>query len=139
MKLPRFTLRWLMVVVAIVAWILAFLMSTKGAYWVGSANIPLRFTILDDASGRPISQAIVRLPGDTVYEATPTGDDGKTTVVIRVMCSGRVSILRKTRDADFSSWHIRVVAPGYRTFTGSLENRRKTLGFTRRIPTRRPS
>jgi hypothetical protein len=136
MKLPRFrfTVRRLMVAVAVVAGTLAFLMSTKGAYSVGFANVPLRFTILDDTSGRPISRASVRLPGSTVYEATPTGDDGKTTVVIRVMCSGQVSILRKTRHANFSSWRIRVVAPGYRTFTGSLENRTQDPRFHEENP-----
>jgi hypothetical protein len=130
----RFTVRWLMVAVAAVAGILAFLASMKDAYWVGFANVPLRFTILDDASGRPISRASVRLPGSTVYEAPPTGDDGKTTVVIRVMCSGQVGILRRTRHANFLSWNIRVVAPGYRTFTGSLENRTQDPRFHEENP-----
>jgi len=111
-----------MVVVAVVAGALAFLMSVKGEYWVGSANVPLRFTILDDASGRPISRAIVRLPGTPVYEAPPTGDDGQTAIVISVICSGEEGILRKTRHANFGPWRIRVVAPGYRTLAKDLED-----------------
>jgi hypothetical protein len=123
-----------MVAVMVVAGTLAFLLSTKGDYWVGFENVPLRFTILDDASGRPIARASVRLPGSTAYEAPPTGDDGKSTVVIKVMCSGRASILRKSRHANFSSWRIRVVAPGHRTFTGSLENRTQDPRFHEENP-----
>lgn len=131
---PRLTVRWLMVAVAVVAGTLAFLMSRDGAYWVGFADVPLRFTILDDASGRPISHASVRLPGSPVYEAPPTGADGETTVVIKVMCSGQMSLLQRTRHANFLSWGIRVVAPGYRTFTGSLEDRTRDPRFHEKNP-----
>ncbi len=140
MKFPRvrFSVLGLMILVAVVAGTLAFLVYTKSAYRIGFANVPLRFTILDDASGRPISRASVRLPRSIVNEATPSGDDGKTTVVIRVMCSGQVSILRKTRHANFSSWCIRVMAPGYRTFTGSLEDRTQDPRFHEEYPDPQP-
>lgn len=118
---PRLTVLRLMVVAAVVAGALAFLMSIKGAYWVGSANVPLRFTILDDASGRPISRAIVRLPGTPAYESSLTDEDGRTTVVVKVTCSGETGIFRKTRHANFGPWRIRVIAPGYRTLMLNLE------------------
>jgi hypothetical protein len=123
-----------MVAVIVVAGTLAFLMSAIEVYWVGFAKVPLRFTILDDASGRPISRASVRLPGCTVCEATPTGDDGKTKVVIRVMCSSQGNILRTTRHANFSPGSIRVVAAGYTTFTGSLENHTQDPRFHEENP-----
>jgi hypothetical protein len=118
-----------MAAVAVIAGTLAFLVSRKGAYWAAFENVPLRFTILDDRSGLPIPHAIVRLPGLSAYEATPTDEDGKTTVVIKVMCSGEATIVHRTRYANFTPWRIRVLAPGYKTSIGSLEDRTQDPRF----------
>ena len=59
----RFTVRRLMIAVAVIAGTLALLGSMRGAYWAAFANVPLRFTILDDASGLPIPQAIGEASG----------------------------------------------------------------------------
>ncbi|WP_165068126.1 hypothetical protein [Paludisphaera rhizosphaerae] len=132
--IPQFTVLRLMVSIAVVAGGLAYLVNTKGAYWAALSNVPLRFTILDDASGRPIPHASVRLPGTPVYESPPTGDDGQTTVVVSVMCSGETGLLRKTRHANFGPWRIRVVAPGYKTFVESLEDHTQDARFHEENP-----
>lgn len=132
---PRFSVLGLMAVVGVVAGILAFLLNTRGTYRAALANIPLRFTILDDSTGRPIPHASVRLPGGaTTYEAAPTGDDGQTAVVVSVMCSGETGPLRKTRHANFDAWRIRVVAPGYKTSVESLEGRTQDPRFHEESP-----
>jgi hypothetical protein len=132
--ITRFTVRRLMVAVAVIEGTLAFLVSMKGAYWAAFANIPLRFTVLDDATGLPIANAIVRLPGSSAYQAPPTDDDGNTTVLIKVMCSGEAKIGRRTRYANFSPWRIRVLAPGYKTSMGSLEDRTRDPRFHEENP-----
>jgi hypothetical protein len=127
-------MRRLMVAVAVIAGTLAFLVSMKGAYWAAFANIQLRFTVLDDATGLPIPRAIVRLPGSSAYQAPPTDDDGNTTVVIKVMCSGEATICHRARYANFSPWRIRVLAPGYKTSMGSLEDRTRDPRFHEENP-----
>jgi hypothetical protein len=132
--IPRFTVRRLKAAVAVIAVAFAFLMSMKGAYWTAFSNIPLQFTVLDDATGRPVPKAIVRLPGSFAYQAPPTDDDGNTTVVIRAMCSGEATIGHRTRYANFSPWRIRVLALGYKTSVGSLEDRTKDPRFHEENP-----
>jgi hypothetical protein len=44
------------------------------------------------------------------------------------------SLFRRTRQANFSSWRIRVVAPGYKTFTENLEDRTQDPLFHKEEP-----
>jgi hypothetical protein len=111
MQLPRvrFTVRWMMVGVAVVALVLVV---EPEAAWDGHATIPLDFRVLDASTERPIEGASIRLDeGSPEYKAT-TGPDGCAKVIIRTMTGGRSSLLRNTRTVDYG-WRLVISADGY--------------------------
>lgn len=121
MGLPRvrFTVRAMMVAVAVVA---LLLVAQPEAVWVGHATIPLGFLILDASTGRPIEGASIHLDLEKEnpdYKAT-TGPDGHAEVVIQAMTTGRSSMVRHTRTVNYGKWMLVVAADGYESLTDDL-------------------
>jgi hypothetical protein len=124
MKRPRFTVRRLMVAVAVVAGVLAFISVDCGPEGSGFASIPLQFTVLDAVTGKPVPGATIRLLRviEPEYQANPTELDGRTALVIRARCgiSGGI-INRRWRGVNYLFWTLEVEAEGYLKFRSSLE------------------
>jgi hypothetical protein len=122
MRLPRvrFTVRRLMVVVAIIALlslVLAALLTE--AAWSGHESIPLEFLILNASTGQAIEGASIRLiEGNPEYQAT-SGPDGRAKVLLHANVGGRSSLLRETRAVNYE-WALLVNCKGYREVTESL-------------------
>lgn len=120
MRLPRMSVRRLMIGVAAVAVILLAALSMSEAVWVGSASIPLEFLVLDSATGRPINEASIRLAeGDPGYRAT-TGPDGRAKLVIRATTAGHSSLGRSTRAVAYGVWSLVISADGYKGLNDDL-------------------
>jgi hypothetical protein len=118
---PRFTVRRLMIAVAVVAGALAFISATTDVNGSGWATIPLQFTVLDATTGKPVSEATIRLTIGPEYQANPTGPDGRTTLVIRAMCGSSGPIFRRRRGVNYGFWRLEVEAKGYLKFRSNLE------------------
>jgi hypothetical protein len=131
MRQPGFTVRGLMVAVAIVAGFFAFIDFATQAMWTGRATIPLQFTVLDAETGRPISGASIQLVRiiEREYLAPPTRMDGGTTITIRAMCGGDGGILRRSRNVSYFPWTILAESNGYQPFRGDLEKRTSDRRF----------
>src|SRR5262249_36053321 len=130
MKLPRvrFTVRWLMIAVAVVAVGLGIILrwdsDTQVSFGVGHVRIPVVFLVTDGGSGRPIGGATVRLR-DRDYDNNPippyaldlkTGPDGRATVLDRWqfyvstgLPSGRLRFYR----VAYPHWEMTFTADGY--------------------------
>jgi hypothetical protein len=118
-----------MVAVAMVAVVLACLQLVWRDGWYGQAKVPLRFTVLDAETGRPVSGATIQLVRGPEYLAPPTGNDGRTALIIEARCGGDRGIFGRTRHVNFGYWALHVEAKGYQKFRGSLEKRTSDRRF----------
>jgi len=105
---------------AVVAVGAVLLFSLNEADWVGHAQIPLEFVVLDSTTGHPIEGGSLRLllEDDPVYEAT-TGSDGRARFVGQFMTGGRSSILRRTRVVNYNLM-VAITADGYQALSVGL-------------------
>ena len=93
-----------------------------------STTSPFRFVVVDDATGRPIPSAAVRLidprfaPDDTANqgERVVTGADGSVDYFLSANIQGREGLLWRTETISYNPWMIRVEAVGYPPFFTSL-------------------
>jgi hypothetical protein len=123
----RFTVRWMMGVVATAAVVAFTLIATTDSCYVGYMSVPLEFLILDASTGQPIEGASVRLiEGDPAYETT-TGSDGRSKIVIRAPAVGRS---RSTRVAIYP-WTLTVTANRYAGVTDKLGSVMRALRYHR--------
>ena len=108
-RLPRMTRRWILAV-AVAAVGIVSLDLVNGALWVGHAEIPLHFLILDSSTGQPLKGAVLRfVPPDVPSDETEpivceaiTGADGRARLVHTFMTSGYSSALKRTRTVNYS-------------------------------------
>ena len=124
---PRFTLRQLMLCIALIAVGIAMLIGACGseAFWVGEASVPLEFQIRDASAGKPIAGASVGLTkGRSDYQAT-TGPDGRAFLLITTTVGGRSSMFRQTRSVNYS-WALAIKAAGYGAMTCDLHDLTRT-------------
>ena len=94
--------RW-MITATLVVVATPMIFALPSADWVGHAQVPLEFVILDASTGFPIEGATLRLllEDDPEYVAT-TGPDGGARVVRQFMTGGRSSVLRSTRVVNYN-------------------------------------
>ena len=137
MRLPRFRLRTLLVLIAACAvvfavapalWLLA--PSFQSNTWGAGKDIPLVIAVIDKTTGQPIAGAVVRVNHPYHPELIPpkqgsTGADGraepttvadargKVLVAIPAWEPSRHVVLRKTEQLSFSGGSIHVEANGY--------------------------
>jgi hypothetical protein len=102
--------RWILAVAVAAVGIVSLNFVNGGALWVGHADIPLEFFILDSSTGQPLKGAVLRfvatdVPSDEtepiVCEAI-TGADGRARLVHTFMTSGYSSALRNTRTVNYN-------------------------------------
>jgi hypothetical protein len=121
---PRFTVRSLMVAVAIVA-VLIFMEGEAVVLRNGRATISLQFTVLDADTNRPASGASIRLDDDGYYGnfvcRAIAGRDGGARVTIRTGCGDSGSIIRRNRNVTYWPWTIYAEVDGHQSFKGRLE------------------
>ena len=93
-----------------------------------STTSPFSFAVVDEATGRPIPNAAVRLidprfaPDDTANqgEQVMTGADGSVGYFLSANVQGREGLLGRTETISYNPWMIRVEALGYCPFFTSL-------------------
>lgn len=122
MRLPRvqFTVRQMMIAVAVIGVVFLVTLDLPEAAWDGSASVPLEFLTLDCATGHPINGATIRLAeGNTENRAT-TGPDGSAKLVIRAITGGRSSAVRNTRIVVYTTWSMAISADGYEGLNDDL-------------------
>lgn len=89
---------------------------------------PFRFVVVDEATGRPIPNAAVRLidPRFALDDAENQGErvvtraDGSAEYFLFANVHGRKGLLGRTETISYNPWLIRVEALGYRLFFTSL-------------------
>jgi hypothetical protein len=93
-----------------------------------STTAPFSFVVVDEATGRPISNAAVRLIDprfaldDTENQGARvvTRADGSVEYFLSANIQGREGLLGRTETISYNPWMIRVEALGYRPFFTSL-------------------
>jgi hypothetical protein len=88
----------------------------------GRADVPLRFTVIDADSGRPVSNAGVKLTefDREEYRAPTTGSDGQTSITLGFNCCSNRTLFGKSRRVFYSMWHVDVEAAGYAALSTAL-------------------
>jgi hypothetical protein len=98
----------------------AMLFALPSADWVGHAQIPLEFVILDGSTGSPIEGATVRLLlDDDPQHAATTGPAGRLRVVLQFTTGGRSSVLRRTRVVNYNLM-VTITAVGHQPLSVAL-------------------
>lgn len=122
----QFRLRTLLLLPIVVTPLFIILLPVRP--YEGAIPCTFRFVVVDDATGRPIPDAIVRLINQTIPpehddlqpEAVMTGADGSAECFVYVDTRGREGLLGRTQRVTFQPWMIRVEVPGYRLLFTSL-------------------
>jgi hypothetical protein len=113
MKGIRITTRTLLVMPISAALLLIVLNLFTIGLWVGYADVPLEFIILDVETNEPVEGAVLRMTGELPYMPPATGADGRTAIVIHAMCGGECSLLKRTRSVNYSPWDLTIDAEGF--------------------------
>jgi hypothetical protein len=116
----RFTIRWMMVAVAVIAVVNAVLIHFyPGEDWVGHASIRLEFVILDAPTGQPLEGASIRLVEVAPEYEAITEADGRAKIVIDATVCGQSSLVRNTRVVNYA-WTLLVTCNGHRRVNQDL-------------------
>jgi hypothetical protein len=126
----RFSLRTLLLLPIVLAPLLVALLPVLPYQASVSTTSPFSFMVMDEATSRPIQNAVVRLidprfaPDDTENqgERVVTGADGSVGYFLFANVQGREGLLGRTETISYNPWMIRVEALGYRPFFTSLAN-----------------
>lgn len=114
----RFTIRRMMVAVAVVALTLTYLGSGSTKLGCGSASVLLTFQVVDDRDGRPVAGASVKLFQEWPAPLTPnaiTGADGSTQTVCKTGATWYSGpFFRKYRSLSFGD-ALLIEAKGYQS------------------------
>lgn len=121
----RFCIRALLVLVVLTPLFVAVLPVIP---YQGAFSIPFHFVVVDDATGRPIPNAVIRLihpafaenDRENQHEKMVTEVDGSVECYLDGTSHGREGLLGRTETITFNPWMIRVEAQGYRPFFTSL-------------------
>lgn len=124
----RFRLRTLLLLPLVLAPLIVALLPILPYQASISMTAPFRFVVVDEATGRPIPNAAVRLIdprfalGDTANqgERVVTRADGSVDYFLFANVQGRQGLLGRTETISYNPWLIRVEARGYRPFFTSL-------------------
>ncbi len=124
----RFSLRTLLLLPFVLAPLFVALLPVLPYQASVSTTSPFSFVVVDDATGRPIPNAAVRLidprfaPDDAENQGTRvvTGADGSVEYYLYANVRGREGLLGRTETISYNPWLIRVEALGYRPFFTSL-------------------
>lgn len=123
MRIPRFTVRRMMAVIAGLAVLLPYLSRSYRTGGCGHASVPLAFQVVDDRTGQPIIAARIDLSYD--YSLPPvatayTDSAGDANLICEAGCTSYLGpFLYPYRVYWYSQGSI-VSAPGYQTAEGLL-------------------
>jgi hypothetical protein len=126
----RFRFRTLLLLPIVLSPLLVVLLPVLPYQASVSTSLPFSFMVMDEATVRPIPNAVVRLidprfaPDDTENqgERVVTGADGSVDYFLSANIQGREGLLCRTETISYNPWMIRVEAIGYRPFFTSLAN-----------------
>jgi hypothetical protein len=124
----RFSLRTLLLLPVVLAPLLVALLPVRPYQSIVSTFSASSFVVVDEATGRPIANAAVRLidPSFALDDTANQGErvvtraDGNTECYLSANIQGREGLLGRTETISYNPWMIRVEAPGYRPFFTSL-------------------
>jgi hypothetical protein len=102
--------------------IIVFLASPAINQSFQGVNIPLRFIVIDADTGRPVSDAKVKLRefNRVNYAAPTTGPDGQITITVQFKCCSSSTLFRTARRVIDAFWEVDVEAAGYETLNTAL-------------------
>jgi len=124
----RFSLRTLLLLPIVLAPLFVALLPVLPYQASVATTTPFSFVVVDEATGRPIANAAVRLidprfPMDDAEnqgERVVTGAAGSVEYFLSANVHGREGLLGRTEAISYNPWLIRVEALGYRTFVTAL-------------------
>jgi hypothetical protein len=123
-----FSLRTLLLLPFVLAPLFVVLLPVRPYQSSVSTTSPFSFVVIDEATGRPIPNAAVRLidprfpPDDAENQGARvvTMADGSAEYFLSANVHGREGLLGRTETTSYNPWMIRVEALGYRPFFTSL-------------------
>src|SRR4051794_30343647 len=126
MPLFRFTVRGMMLAVALVASVMGFLATYHERLGCGrQASVSLVFYVVDDGDGRPVNEAKVELfddRGDPPRVMVMTGGDGSAGAACRARSSSYRGPFLRRHSVFFYSDVLRVEVGGYQPVEGMLRD-----------------
>jgi hypothetical protein len=130
----RFSLRTLLLLPVVLAPLFVALLPVL-PYQAERSSPPFRFVVVDDATGRPIPNAAVRVldprfrfdDAKNQGERIVTGADGNAEYSLYANVQGREGLLGHIETTSYHPLLIRIEAPGYRSFFTSLASEPSAL------------
>jgi hypothetical protein len=101
--------------------------------WIGSKTLPVRFLVTEEATGRPIAGARIRLygPERSIGGEGRTAEDGRGEVLNTFRASIEMTAFGERGDVGFEGWWLEVSADGYQSRFVTLT---ESTGLDRRLP-----